>query len=153
MHGAPRLGGIVRISITRFGQLLSTSASDSLFEIRYRTRMSGYVLIVRSLTQNHRKHLESCSCQGILQLSLPQPECSCRRFECSCLEVRCGRRSGGWFGTWLLCRRRSLAHVFVPLLEQWIDEGRTDGKICCFREHGTLISSLLEARKNRFEIL
>ena len=43
--------------------------------------------------------------------------------------------------------RRSLAHVFVPLLEQWIGEGRTDGKICCFREHGTLISSLLEARK------
>src|ERR1700679_918957 len=43
----------------------------------------------RSLTQNRRKHLESCSYRGILSLSLPQPERPCHRFERPRLEVHC----------------------------------------------------------------
>ena len=34
----------------------------------------------------------------------------------------------GWFATWLLCRRRSLAHISVALLEQQIGEGCADGR-------------------------
>jgi hypothetical protein len=36
------------------------------------------------------------------------------------------------FGTWLLRRRRSLAHISVPLLEQRIGECCADRERCCF---------------------
>jgi hypothetical protein len=115
---------------TILGQLLGISGSGSGFEIRYGPGCPDMLDTEPPPSIWDRVHV-----RGFCHYPFRNRSALAAASNVRAWKVAARRRSGGWFGTGLLCRSGIVAHILATLLEQRLSEDCADGVRYCFEVH------------------